>query len=150
MTDFIGYCVASSVIYYYLRKIKYFDDFYVLKEFFVLYKAIMMAILVYIIFFSIIGAVWIVADEQYHGLLWLITLYFLYESIMIFHILTTYIFTRWVFKQLQNDSALQSEYSEVLRKLSYHHTAMKKIASQVEMAEMDEHELMSQTPSTSK
>eukprot|EP01084_Bolivina_argentea_P223556 378231_1 len=148
--NFFGYCLSSSIIYCLLRKVKYFDDLHILKEFLMFYKIIMTIVLSYILYFFILGTLITMVDESLAPLLGLITLYFLYQSWMLFHILATYIFTRWVFKQLQNDSALQAQYSDVLKQLSYHFISNNRQKPRMELMQMSSPNVNTNTPNENK
>eukprot|EP01084_Bolivina_argentea_P151138 263837_1 len=118
--------VLCIFMYFKLRKVKYFDDFYVLKEF-TAYCAVLL-VTVILFMFLLPGIIFIIVlifpslqGIEQNDTYIVLASYVAFHSYILFHIIIIYVMTRYIIKKLQNDPSLLQQYGESLKKLSYHH-----------------------------
>ena len=119
---FVFYLVLSSVIFYHLKNFRYFDDLYVVEEFLTFYRGMAKYIVVFLACALILVLLWwhflSKPSVDFFIALGLLSSVLTLHFPMWFHIWCTYIFTRWVFRIMSTDPALQAEYGEALDALS--------------------------------
>merc|ERR1719242_1256054 len=118
LVNAFGYIIASTVVCRLLKRVRLADDLHILSEFFLYYKVSLVYFIVSSIFFlaRYITRKWMSPQDD---AIWTIsTVLYLWQSLMIFYVILAYVFTRWVFLQLQNDPMLKRQYDSMIRAIS--------------------------------